>query len=338
MISRIWGLATCAIVVISLAGLLVVSMIPFLRKMLMTSVLQFLVALAVGALSGDALLHLIPHSLQPHKSDNKHDDSDDATHFEGVYKGLCGLAAIYFFVIFGRLQSIIANRKRTKTNRSVKILNVDQDDSHQNKSFMSSSTEKGEEFEKDMIKIELNEIEEHSHGHSHGHSHSVPSSIPALAWRVIIGDGVHNLCDGLAIGVAFANSVTGGISTSIAVLCHELPHEMGDFAVLLTKGMSVKQAILCNCISSMLSLIGMFIGVILGNFGEANLWLFFAVAGMFLYISLVDLIPELSHVQVTGTLKSFKTLLVQISGMITGSGVMFLIAMFEDDLKTALEF
>ena len=70
--------------------------------------------------------------------------------------------------------------------------------------------------------------ETHSHhGHGHGHSHEVPTSVGSLVWRVIAGDGIHNFCDGLAIGVAYTDSITSGVSTSIAVLCHELPHEMG---------------------------------------------------------------------------------------------------------------
>ena len=72
----------------------------------------------------------------------------------------------------------------------------------------------------------------HSHGHSHAHSHAhcdaVPGSVAAVAWMVILGDGIHNFSDGLAIGAAFASSITGGVSTSIAVLCHELPHEIGE--------------------------------------------------------------------------------------------------------------
>lgn len=72
------------------------------------------------------------------------------------------------------------------------------------------------------------------HSHSgHGHAHSVPGSVAAVAWMVILGDGIHNLSDGLAIGAAFASSVTGGVSTSIAVFCHELPHEIGQFSVCL---------------------------------------------------------------------------------------------------------
>lgn len=73
----------------------------------------------------------------------------------------------------------------------------------------------------------------HSHGQGHahalGHVHcdTIPGSVAAVAWMVILGDGIHNFSDGLAIGAAFANSVSGGISTSIAVFCHELPHEIG---------------------------------------------------------------------------------------------------------------
>ena len=51
--------------------------------------------------------------------------------------------------------------------------------------------------------------------------------IAPMAWTVIIGDTLHNIADGIAIGVAFSDSIVGGVSTSIAVLCHEVPHELG---------------------------------------------------------------------------------------------------------------
>ena len=68
-----------------------------------------------------------------------------------------------------------------------------------------------------------------SHGHSHNRCKTMPQTVAAIAWMVILGDGIHNFSDGLAIGAAFSNSITGGISTSIAVFCHELPHEIGWF-------------------------------------------------------------------------------------------------------------
>ena len=71
-------------------------------------------------------------------------------------------------------------------------------------------------------------ISHSSRGHGHSHCHDgVPNSVSAIAWMVILGDGIHNFSDGLAIGAAFSNSITGGFSTAIAVFCHELPHEIG---------------------------------------------------------------------------------------------------------------
>ena len=65
---------------------------------------------------------------------------------------------------------------------------------------------------------------------------------------VIFGDGIHNLADGLAIGAAFSESYTSGLSTSLAVLCHELPHEIGDFAMLIKAGMTIKQVRTCDAL------------------------------------------------------------------------------------------
>lgn len=83
----------------------------------------------------------------------------------------------------------------------------------------------------------------------------------------------------------------GGLSTSVAVLCHELPHEVGDFAVLLKAGLSVKKAVMYNTLSAFLCFLGMTIGVVVGNLDTGMLSSI--IAGMFLYIALVDMIPQL---------------------------------------------
>jgi zinc transporter ZupT len=69
--------------------------------------------------------------------------------------------------------------------------------------------------------------------------HEVKKTISAVAWNIIIGDTIHNIADGIAIGVAFSDSITGGVSTSIAVFCHELPHELGKFGIPQTNTISI---------------------------------------------------------------------------------------------------
>lgn len=146
-----------------------------------------------------------------------------------------------------------------------------------------------------------------------------------------MGDGLHNFTDGMAIGAAFAAGIAGGFSTAIAVLCHELPHELGDFAVLIKAGMSVKQAVFYNLLSSILCLFGMIFGIFLGAAQETTSWIFAAAAGMFIYIALVDMMPELSsgHSEEGGS--KWRSVL-QIMGLLTGLGIMLIIALYEDDL------
>lgn len=176
----------------------------------------------------------------------------------------------------------------------------------------------------------------HGHSHSHGHIHARPHGVASLAWLVLAGDGMHNLSDGLAIGAAFAASITGGFTTAIAVLCHELPHELGDFAVLLKAGMTIKQAMICNLISSFLCLLGVLVGLAIGSAHNTAPWIFAATGGMFLYIALVDMMPELNgH---SGKHRSaFLQLLLQLFGLLSGFAIMLTIALYEHDLSEMLQ-
>ncbi|KAF6780161.1 hypothetical protein AHF37_00405, partial [Paragonimus kellicotti] len=172
------------------------------------------------------------------------------------------------------------------------------------------------------------------HGHHHGHSHDL-SSVRAIAYTVIAGDGLHNFCDGIAIGAAFANNVRGGLSTAIAVLCHELPHELGDFAVLLHAGMSVKAALFYNLLSSVLCAAGTAIGLLLGHIQSIDTWLFMLTAGMFVYIALVDMMPELTTNRLKGHRVCHQPSMLffwQNVGILLGYGVMLLIAFYEDQI------
>ena len=156
---------------------------------------------------------------------------------------------------------------------------------------------------------------------------------------VIFGDGIHNMADGLAIGAAFADGYMSGFSTSLAVLFHELPHEIGDFAMLLKAGMTIKQAVFYNMLSSVLAFIGMIIGLLLGTINNFSSWMFTATAGIFLYVALVDMMPELSsgHSHPISLNRQKEThwlgLILQVLGMFTGIFIMLIIALYEHDLS-----
>jgi len=137
-----------------------------------------------------------------------------------------------------------------------------------------------------------NKYDEDDHGHSHGnHSHlNADVSLKASILMILIGDGLHNFSDGLAIGASFASSLTTGFGTSIAVLFHELPHEIGDFAVLRKNGVSVKRAVLFNILSSLLCFIGVFFGLFIGSIEILSQFTFLFIAGTFIYISLVNIV------------------------------------------------
>lgn len=125
------------------------------------------------------------------------------------------------------------------------------------------------------------------HKHAHGHAYH-------LAPMNIIGDGVHNFIDGLAIAGTYLVSIPLGIVATISVILHEVPQEIADFGVLLYSGMSRKKALLFNFLSAVTAIAGAVVGLILGSrvAGFTEFVLPFA-AGNFLYIAGSNLVPEL---------------------------------------------
>merc|ERR1719491_1232660 len=111
------------------------------------------------------------------------------------------------------------------------------------------------------------------------------NKIATVAWMIIFGDGIHNFIDGLSIGAAFSESILTGVSVSLAVLCEEFPHELGDFAVLLNAGMSTRQAMSYNFLSACTCYLGLVLGILLGELEGASSYIFGLAGGMFLYIS-----------------------------------------------------
>jgi len=117
-----------------------------------------------------------------------------------------------------------------------------------------------------------------------------------LGYMNLIGDGIHNFIDGLIIVSAFMANTALGIVTTISIISHEIPQEMGDFGVLLYSGMKKTKIISYNFLVALLAILGVISGYILINWvsGLNNL-LLPAAAGGFIYIATTDLIPELQR-------------------------------------------
>ncbi|XP_018015554.1 zinc transporter foi [Hyalella azteca] len=185
------------------------------------------------------------------------------------------------------------------------------------------------------VNIVLQEYHVSHHGHSHhGHAH-VSGRKDSLRMMILMGEGMHIFMDGMAIGAAFATSLTGGIATAIAVLCHELPHKVGDFALLFDMGMTRKTALQMVVLMWLLSVVGMIIGEVVGSIEAAAPWIYSFTAGIFLHLALVDLLSEVS-VKGGETCSAAGQILLQMCGMLTGAGIMLLIAVYEHDLHNIL--
>ncbi|MDD1624906.1 MAG: ZIP family metal transporter, partial [Methylococcaceae bacterium] len=152
--------------------------------------------------------------------------------------------------------------------------------------------------------------DDHAHGHSHSHGHSNAKSAGVL---IILGDSIHNFVDGVLIAAAFLTDVQLGIVTSLAVAAHEIPQEVGDFAILLDSGYSKGKALFYNILASLTTVLG---GVLayfsLENLHDSLPYFLALAASSFIYIAVADLIPSLH------TKTDMKTSLQQIALIAAG--------------------
>ncbi len=141
-----------------------------------------------------------------------------------------------------------------------------------------------------------------------------------IAAMNIAGDSLHNLIDGMLIGASYLTSLPIGISTTLAVIMHEIPQEIGDFGVLLHGGWPVNKVLFFNFLTGLTAVVGAIVSLAIGTrtsgFSEALLPL---TAGGFIYIAGSDLIPELHHE--TSPIKAGK----QWVAILTGVGFMLAI-------------
>lgn len=347
-----WGYGFVSITLISLLSLSVIAVIPCLKKSYYVMVMAYLVALAVGTLAGDALLHLIPHAFVEGANSATNSQMSESNllkqHYSQVYRALMVLLGIYvFFVVEQMMKMKALYSKKSKHDGEEgqttpimpkKEIRRSDDDV---KFEMAPPLEHSLSCTSDVHNDHNHDVSEEGghyhaddrhHHHHHGEKEiTKETKIASVAWMVIVGDGFHNFSDGLAVGAAFSASLSSGISTAIAVFCHELPHELGDFAILIKSGMTVRQAIVYNLVSAVLAYFGLVIGIFAGASELGRHFILSITAGMFLYVSLADMLPELTHQDIPASSRC-ATFICQHLGVLTGIGIMLVISLYEHDM------
>lgn len=240
-------ISVSVISIISLIGVFVLS----LKEQFLQKYIFIFISLAVGALLGDAFVHLIPEALE----------------------GASNTAPVSVLIISGIIIFFI--------------------------------------------------IEKFLHWHHHGQDLN-EFHIHPVGKLILFSDGIHNLIDGIIIGISFIASVPVGIATVIAVALHEIPQEIGDFTVLLHAGYSKKRALLLNFLSALSAVLGVIIVFILGAAGNGlAVFILPIAAGGFIYIAVADLIPELHKT------KEIKYSILQIIAVVVGVLAMFALLFIE---------
>lgn len=173
----------------------------------------------------------------------------------------------------------------------------------------------------------LEKAELYRHGHHHEHDHHDhhhgfdAEQAGRGGWSVLVGDSIHNFCDGVLIAAAFLVDTQVGLITAMAIIAHEIPQEVGDYIVLLNAGLSRGKALLFNAISGMAAVVGGVLGYFLiGSFDGALPYLLVLASSSFIYISVADLLPQLQQ------RLAWRDTLAQVAWLGIGLGVAFTVS------------
>jgi Predicted divalent heavy-metal cations transporter len=336
---------------------------------------DIMIAFAIGALLGDAFIHILPEIFGAH--DHSHGEEDhekeESAKPDPRITSLMLLLGILFFILFDKVvghahshehphdhskahshshqhkhihahQKVKQECKKSCDHEDIEV--KDKENNAKQTDIENGSTnpvvadaalivEPSNSGDLDKkVKSDDQLALEHSHD-------SKPHEKPSLkaffnlkgkkseGLMILLADFIHNIMDGLAIGAAFASgNKSVAISTFVAIVAHEIPHELGDMGILIYSKFPIWQAVFCNGISNLTAIIGAVIGLGIGHLSEkANAYIFGVVAGNFMYISLADMMPAALKQE------DKKTCVWMLLAAIVGTGIMYIVLAIEESTE-----
>ncbi|XP_030409869.1 zinc transporter ZIP4 [Gopherus evgoodei] len=286
-------------------------------------IIQGFVSLAVGSLTGDALLHLIPQflGLHSHADEGHAHGAEEAGTRDTIWKLLAVLGGIYAFFLLEKFFSVLGGEEpkeeagRGHPHDHAMSLQVYQAEQRRKKQEKGAS-------QADLVTAEEASLRKTGQRRRTREQRMIP-------YMITIGDAIHNFADGLAVGAAFSTSWKTGLATSLAVLCHELPHELGDFAALLHAGLSVKKALLLNFSSALTAFLGLYVALSVTTGEEFQAWIFTVAMGLFLYVALCDMLPTMMNVK---DKRPWLLFALHNLGLLGGWAILLLLSLYEENL------
>ncbi|XP_042829302.1 zinc transporter ZIP4 isoform X1 [Panthera tigris] len=312
------SLATLLICLCAIFGLLLLTCATYSAAS--HYIIQTFLSMAVGALTGDAVLHLTPKVL------GLHTHSGEGLGPQSTWRLVAMLGGLYTFFLFENLFNL--------------LLPLDPEDSKDG----PCSHSHGGHSHGVSLQLAPSELRPPKQPHEGSRADLVTEESPELLsseprrlsselrllpYVITLGDALHNFADGLAVGAAFASSWKTGLATSLAVFCHEVPHELGDFAALLHAGLSVRRALLLNLASALTAFVGLYVALAVDVGEDSEAWILAVATGLFLYVALCDMLPAMLHVR---DQRPWLLFLLHNMGLLGGWTVLLLLSLYEDKI------
>jgi len=281
-----------------------------------------MLAFAAGGMLGDVFLHSVPHLLEEEHHDHDHDHDHGHGHVHGnEHRGhdherhlFVGLLVLLGYLLFYAAERLAGMRLAGKHSHA-----------HQHE----GSEEERPQRSKSRSRKSTGGSSNNSSSNNSGLFHIMLTRMAPAGWLNLVADSMHNFTDGIAIGASFSSGAGLAKVKVLSVLLHEVPHEIGDFTILVHSGLSKWQAIQAQFVTAIAAFAGTLVGLAFSNMNKtAQDVLLCTTTGGFLYVS-TAIVASISSSSSSGK-HTVTSLAFECLGFALGAAIMVAVAFLED--------